>query len=110
MEEIKYAMRDVVIQKTKIKDKFIIKNRFHFTNLGDYDIQYSILANDRVISYDTIHIDIEAQQEREFTVPINLRKEIGTEYYINFTVCTNRDLPFKPKGFGVAHQQFKIPN
>ena len=109
MEEIKYSMQNVIFKQTDAKDKFIVRNRFHFTNFADYDIIYYILANDRCIDYKTIHVDCEAAQEREFTVPIDLRKEIGTIYYINFSVVTNHDIPCKPKGFVIAHEQFVIP-
>ena len=106
--EVKYAYQYVGFSQTEDIHTFLIKNRFHMINLDDYDITYYILENYEVISTKTIHLDLEPQEEKEVYIDFDLQEKINTDYFINFSVTTNKELPLIPKGFEMAYDQFKL--
>lgn len=110
MAEIKYSQQNISFEALDLKKgKFRILNRFYFTNLDNYDVYYSLKANEKIIKCDSLHIDLQPQQFTDIEISLNdIQSQIATEYFIDFYVKTNVDLPMISKGFEVAHDQFKL--
>ncbi|KAK8839310.1 hypothetical protein M9Y10_032244 [Tritrichomonas musculus] len=120
MAEIKYSQQNIGFKAIDIaKGTFVISNRFYFTDLHDYEIICLLKKNEKVLKeinlndmynelsslgpQESVSIDIHSEIS-------SLKPEINTEYFLNFVVLAKTDnQPFIPKGFIVAHDQFRLP-
>lgn len=111
MAEVKYVHQNVGFEAIDAATgKFNITNRFYFTNLKKYQIQYSVLANNKTVKSGKVSLDIAPQASKEFTVPVNgLKPQPGTEYFVNFSVKAVQPEPLIPAGYEIAYDQFQLP-
>lgn len=111
MAEVKYAHQNVGFEAIDAgQGKFLIKNRFYFTNLKKYMISYTIKANDKAVKSGKVSLDIAPQGSKEFTVPVSgLKAKPGTEYFVNFVVTAVEPEILIPAGHDIAHDQFRLP-
>lgn len=111
MAEVKYAHQNVGFEAVDLaKGIFKITNRFYFTNLKPYMIQYSVTANNKIVRSGKVSLDIEPQASKEFTVPVEgLKPQVGTEYFVNFIVTSTVNEPLVPAGHDIACDQFRLP-
>jgi beta-galactosidase len=111
MAEVKYAYSNVAFDKVDVaKGLFRIINRFYFTSLKDYAVNYTIKANGKTIKSGTISVDLAPQESKEITVPVaGLKPQAGVEYFVNFTVSTLRTEGLIPAGHQIAADQFILP-
>lgn len=111
MQEVKYVHQNVAFEPVDLAaGKFMVKNRFYFTNLKKYKISYTLKANGKAIKSGQTSLDIQPQGCQEFTVPMpKLKPKAGTEYFIDFKVTTTEAEPLIPANFEIAYDQFKLP-
>ena len=111
MAEVKYAYSNVAFDKVDAtKGLFRIINRFYFTSLKDYAVNYTIKANGKTIKSGTISVDLAPQESKEITVPVaGLKPQAGVEYFVNFTVSTLRTEGLISAGHQIAADQFILP-
>lgn len=111
MAEVKYVHQNIGFEALDLTSgKFKITNRFYFTNLKKYQIQYFILTNGKVARSGNLSLDIEPQASKELVIPVSgLKPSPGTEYFINFKVRTTKPEPLIPIGYEIAHDQFRLP-
>lgn len=111
MAEVKYAHQNVAFEMVDAaKGKFLVKNRFYFTNLKKYLISYTVKANGKVVKGGKVSLDIEPQASKEFIVPVGgLKAKPGTEYFVNFVVTTVEPEMLIPVGHDIAYEQFRLP-
>lgn len=122
MAEVKYVHQNVGFQqgnpqvKTSEKNPGRIEsfpvnitNRFYFTDLSNYRITYSILANGKKISEKNLPLSLAPQQTRKIDIPLNLKPEKGCEYLLNLSVYTQKAEPGIPAGYRIACDQFELP-
>ncbi|KAK8872024.1 hypothetical protein M9Y10_007780 [Tritrichomonas musculus] len=113
LEEVKYTYQEIcfyIVSNEVTNYQLKIVNRFFFTNLNDYEIYYTINENEKVVRTSILDVKLEPQEEKIVSIQINdLEPKKATEYFINLSVITKVDLPNIPKGFLVAHEQFKLP-
>ena len=111
MTEVKYAYQNVGFESIDLASgKFLIKNRFYFTNLRKHQINYAVKANGKVIRKGKTFLDIEPQSSQEFNVNLaGLQAKIGTEYFVNFWVTTTEPEILIPAGHEIASEQFRLP-
>ncbi len=112
MWEVKYAYQYVWIYAEDLSEgRFRIKNAHDFTDLSDYEINWTIQGNGRKISSGQLPV-IDAQphqvQSFELDLPV-VDTQPGVEYFLDFSVILKRDQPFRSTGFEVAHEQFQLP-
>ena len=111
MAEVKYVHQNIGFEATDpASGKFKITNRFYFTNLTKYQINYNIVANGKIIRRGKVSLDIAPQASKELTVPVKgLKAQPGTEYFVNFSVTTTEPEPLIPAGYEIAYDQFRLP-
>lgn len=111
MAEVKYSYQNVAFEAIDAASgKFSVMNRFYFTNLNKYEVNYTITANGKVIKSGKECMDIAPQASKELNVPVDfITPQAGTEYYVNFTVKTTQDESLVPAGHEIACEQFKLP-
>lgn len=111
MAEVKYVHQNVGFEKIDAAAaRFLITNRFYFTNLNAYQLNYSVLANGKVIKSGKMKLDVAPQTSKEVTLPIGkLKAAPGTTYFVNFSVTTLKPEPLIPVGYEIAYDQFELP-
>ena len=111
MGEIKYTLQYVGFTPVDIeKGVFRITNRFDFSCLKDYEISYQIVENGKPLRGDVIKVELKPHESKEVTIKYgDLPRKPATEYFINFSVKQVVEKPFLPKGFEMAHDQFRLP-
>ena len=100
MTEVKYAHQNVGFEAIDpAAGKFLVKNRFYFTNLKKYMISYTVKANGKTIKGGKVSLDIEPQGSKELNINLNgLKPKVGTEYFVDFVVTTTEPEPLIPAG------------
>ena len=111
LREIMYTQANIAFEVVNAKEGiYKVINRFYFTDLTDYAISYSITRNGEVIKTEKVDINLQPQTSTNIIVKYaGVKPEIATEYFLNFTVNTKRELPNIPAGHQVAYEQFKLP-
>ncbi|MDR0939281.1 MAG: DUF4981 domain-containing protein [Mediterranea sp.] len=111
LTEVKYVYQNVGFEAIDAAaGRFGITNRFYFTNLKKYQVNYSVLANGKVLRTGKATLDIAPQASKEFTVPVSgLKPQAGVDYFVNFSVVTLQPEPLVPVGHEIAYDQFELP-
>ena len=111
MAEVKYAHQNVGFEAIDLKaGKFLVKNRFYFTGLKKYQINYAVKANGKVVKKGKTFLDIEPQGTKELNIDVaGLKAKPGTEYFVNFWVTTTEPEILIPVGHEIASEQFRLP-
>ena len=111
MAEVKYAHQNVGFEAIDLQaGKFLVKNRFYFTGLKKYQINYTVKANGKVVRKGKTFLDIEPQGSKELNVNVaGLKAKPGTEYFVNFWVTTTEPEILIPVGHEIASEQFRLP-
>ncbi|WP_294606019.1 glycoside hydrolase family 2 TIM barrel-domain containing protein [uncultured Bacteroides sp.] len=109
--EVKYVHQNVAFNAIDIATgKYKVINRFYFTNLKKYTIQYELRANGIVVKKGKLTLDVAPQTEKEFSIPVkDVRGKVGVEYFVHFSVVTNQPEPLIPVGYEIAYEQFRLP-
>lgn len=109
--EVKYAHQDIAFEAEDLaKGTFRVKNRFYFTNLAGYTINYRVKENDRVVRSGKVSLDVAPQADAPLTVNVQgLKPKAGTEYFVEFSATTRQAAPLLPAGYEVAKEQFRLP-
>ena len=100
MAEVKYVHQNVAFEAVDpANGKFLVKNRFYFTNLQKYMISYTIKANGKTVKGGKMSVNVEPQGSKEITIATSgLKSKPGTEYFIYFNVTTTEPEPLIPVG------------
>ncbi len=108
IQEVKYAYQYVRFQKTP--DGYQISNFHDFIDLSRYAIDWTVTGNGEKLFTGTIgSLNLPPRTSKEIPDPVpDFKPEPGVEYFIDFSVKNKEDLPFRPAGFEVAHDQFKL--
>lgn len=78
MAEVKYVHQNVAFEAVDpANGKFLVKNRFYFTNLQKYMISYTIKANGKTVKGGKMSVNVEPQGSKEITIG-DKRTEIKT--------------------------------
>ena len=111
MAEVKYAHQNVGFEAIDLQaGKFLVKNRFYFTGLKKYQINYAVKANGKIEKKGKTFLDIEPQGSKELNIDVaGLKAKPGTEYFVNFWVTTTEPEILIPVGHEIASEQFRLP-
>lgn len=111
INEVRYAYQNVGIEPVDLAaGKFRVKNRFYFTDLTPYTVKYTVEANGKPVRSGKFSLNTAPQQTSDVDVNVKgLQQKPGTEYFVNFSVVTDKDQPLVPAGHEVASEQFRLP-
>lgn len=111
LAEVKYAHQNVAFEAVDVQaGKYKVINRFYFTNLKKYAIEYSLRANGKAVKKGRLTLEVAPQETREFTIPATVAKGTpGVEYFVQFSVLTKEPEPLIPTGYEIAYEQFQLP-
>ncbi|MDR1783427.1 MAG: DUF4981 domain-containing protein [Dysgonamonadaceae bacterium] len=115
MAEVKYCYQNVGFSSATPENEtenFTLKllNRFYFTDLSDYRLEYNITENGKIIKKGVLPCSLAPQDSAEISIPLPVIKaKAGADYYINFEVFTKTAEGLVPAGHRIAYDQFKLP-
>ncbi len=94
------------------KDKIRISNRFNFTNLKEYSINWKIKSNGKNILSGTLpQIALAPHKSDYINIGIPSFKHVaGEEYFIHFSVRQKISSSSIEKNLEIASDQFQLPN
>ncbi len=108
MQEVKYAYQYVLFDKTE--KGYRVTNYHDFIDLSDYEISWTISDNGIKKfggTFENLNLKPGESQILNFPVPA-MALLPGIERFVDFSVKLKVDKPFRPAGFEVAHEQFKM--
>mgnify|MGYP000229969240 FL=1 len=108
MWEIKYVYQYIHFDQTA--EGYRVTNFHDFIDLGDYEITWTISDNGiKKFGGKFENIDLKPGESQLLHVPVPLMALLpGIERYLDFSVKLKTGKPFRPAGFEVAHEQFKM--
>lgn len=111
MAEVKYAHQNVGFKAIDLsKGKIQVTNRYYFSSLADYKVNYEISENGKIIKKGTSILPLQPQQSDTLTIPVKtISPKAGAEYTVTLRVVANKAKPLVPVGHEVAYDQFKLP-
>ena len=111
INEVRYAYQNVGIKPVDIAGgKFRVHNRFYFTDLTPYTLKYTVEANGKAVKSGKINLNTAAQDSTDISVDLKgLSQKPGTEYFVTFSMITDKAEPLVPAGHEIASEQFRLP-
>lgn len=88
-----------------------IINRYDFTNLSQFDFNWTITANGQLVAQGTLP-QIDLHPGKSLVVQLNFPRidiQAGAEYFLNIEALTRTGDKLLPASFCVANEQFKLP-
>ena len=99
-----------IVPDDPLAGKFMLTNEYDFINLNNYKLKWVLLAEGDTVKKGSLgEIDLAPHKTTEIVVPYNnFAFKKGVEYFINFSLITTKNEPFKPEGFEVAKEQIFV--
>jgi beta-galactosidase/beta-glucuronidase len=100
-----------VIPHNILNGKFILKNKYHFSNLDFVKLDWELLEDGEVLEKGKIYeLNTSALKSSALKIPFTAPKnKAGKEYWLNLSFKLKRKEKWAPKNFEVAREQFKLP-
>jgi beta-galactosidase len=110
--ELKHAYQWVTITAVNaVKGDFILKNRYQFTNLSDFEGKWSLTENgDEIATGNFISGPVAPGEEKRVHIPFPHKIKAGNEYFVRLSLDLNAKQNWAPKGYEVAEQQIALQN
>ena len=92
--------------------KVSVYNESNFTNLNEYDVEWTLLRNGIKISSGKVaDVNVAPKQRAELSVPYTLPRSIaaGDEFQLNLSVLQKTEKDLIPAGWEVSYGQFDVP-
>lgn len=112
MWEVKYAYQNIWFEAIDLQKGAIkVKNLHDFIGMEDFDLSWKISADGHEISHGIVpEMDIPAHSSKMINLNLpKISKKAGISYYLDLSATLKEDHPFRPSGFEVAHEQFRLP-
>lgn len=111
LDEVKYTHQNVGFETIDAAaGRFRVTNRFYFTDLSKYSLEYEIAADGQTVKRGVLPLVLAPQASADVGVPVAaLKRQAGVEYFVNFTVKTLGPEPLVPVGHVIACDQFVLP-
>ena len=110
--EVKHAYQYVTFHPLDLsKGMLIVQNGYYHSNLSDYEINWELTQNGKMIQSGVIDtLTTPAQGRTRISLPLH-QPELspGSEYWLNLSVNLKEGNFWAEKGFTVAWEQFKMP-
>ncbi len=110
LQEVSYMHQNIAIVPENLAEgKFKVTNRFYFSDLSAYRLDYDITAGKKVLSKGTMQLDIEPQQSKVISVKLPAASTLAKEEtFINFRLVSLKEDRGIPAGYVVAYEQIAL--
>jgi beta-galactosidase len=109
--EVKKVYQNVGFKAIDLnKGKYLITNKFNFTDLKSYQFSWYVEADGVKINQGILsELSVPAGSKKEISLPLTISPEPGKEYFIVLEARTLKATDLVPKGHLVAYEQFALP-
>jgi beta-galactosidase len=106
--EVKKVYQDILFYAKDIEKGVItVENRFHYTDLKNYDIKWEMLKNGEKIAGGNLDISQTPLTKKDIAIALPaIAKEAGAEYFLNIFAYTKTATEMIPSGHEIAREQF----
>jgi len=111
LHEVKKVYQYIKIYPENIQQGiFSIINQYDFTNLNNYNLNWKIVGNGKIIEGGSLgKINLTPRDTTTIQIPLDdFEPAPGVEYFVNFSLETTKNESFKPIGFEEAKEQFPL--
>ena len=112
LEEVKKVYQHIKFNPVNLESGEVeIKNGYYFQDMSHLDVHWKILEDGKTIRSGKIdEFNLEPQAKAPVIISaLNFTPKDGAEYFLNFSVVTNKVLPLIPKYHEIAREQFSLP-
>jgi beta-galactosidase len=102
--EVKKVYQDIAFEYNN--GSLIIKNKYQYRNLSDFDFKWELLKNGKKVQGKSFSIATKSGQET--TLPLDLNLKDAGEFYLSVYAYTKTATPLVPSGHEQAREQFKM--
>lgn len=89
--------------------EFEAKNWFSFTDASNFNCHYTIFSAERVLHKGTIDLSMKPFESQKFNIDrLRIYGHPGEEFFVRFSVTLKDDEPFRPAGYEIAYDEFKL--
>ncbi|MCP4713114.1 MAG: DUF4981 domain-containing protein [Planctomycetes bacterium] len=91
--------------------KFRIQNKYDFTNLNQFDIEWELTKNGIIIQQGKLNnLNLKPRTQQEITISLKIPERPGNEeYYLMMRFLLPQNTPWANKGHIAAWDQIKLP-
>ncbi len=90
-------------------NKIIVKNKYNFTNLKEFDVRYSLLCDGRVVEEKVVAApSVAPGAQSAIQAVFDTQKESGKEYLVNVELLVKEATPWCEAGYPIASEQFVV--
>lgn len=112
LSEVKKVYQYVGFEPVDLKKGMIrIKNKYDFTSLSEFDLDWEIMADGSVIQSGKLSLpDIEPGKSTDIAIPVTETGLLpGTEYFLNLIISRSDAWGIVPEDHVYATEQFRLP-
>jgi len=110
--EVKKVYQNISVKPVDlIKGKVKIVNKYFFTNLNEFILNWQLKEDNKIICQGSDpNFSLEPRNERVIALPIKYpAAKAGAEYWLNFSFILKKDMSWADKGYEIAKEQLPIP-
>ena len=97
------------VKFTYSTNKIIVKNKYNFTNLNEFDVRYSLLCDGTVVEEKVVAApSVAPGAQSAIQVAFDTQKEDGKEYLLNVELLVKEATPWCEAGYPIASEQFVL--
>jgi beta-galactosidase len=86
-----------------------VKNGYFFRDLSNYQLNWEVLENGKVIEKGSIKdLNVAPEQSIALALPLKKQQKAGREYFLNVRYTLKGAEPFLEKGYEIANEQFAL--
>ncbi len=108
--EVMHIHQNIKFYKNNLSRGVInIKNWNFFRDLSNYNLNWEVLADGKVVEQGSItNLQIKAQETKAVTIPFTTKLTDGVEYFLNVKAVLKTAEPLVDKGHQIAYDQFAL--
>lgn len=87
-----------------------VTNLFDFTNLSDYEIQWMVERDGKVVQQDVIYdLDLDPKASKVIQIPYDIPETSVSSYYLTVSLLQKKTTLWAGKGHELGFEQFQLP-
>ncbi len=111
LAEVKKVYQDIRFAPVDLsKGEIAVENHFLYRNLRDYEFRWEILRDGSPVDSGVIDVAAVPGETRRVSVPVDMIKDDGGEYFISIYAFTRKGDDIIPEGYEVAREQYALNN
>ncbi|WP_405410128.1 glycoside hydrolase family 2 TIM barrel-domain containing protein [Maribacter sp. Asnod1-A12] len=110
--QLKKSPQPIEVKLSNIEEGTVeIFNRFPFSNLNEFDANWSLLANGKKVNSGLININLDPLKKQKINIPYSNKdlEQENVHYVLELSFVLKEDTNWAKKGHEIAWEQFEFP-